>query len=394
MTPRTASLRVAHQAACPNKTLTTLESVGRGSGCTCKPSYYTFHRNRTGDSVKGSRVKSRQVADRALRKLQVEIDERRVGQSRPKDKTFNEWADEFERITEGRVRSGDLKPRTLTGYKETVKLGRLAFGDVPVRDIGPSELRDFHDRIEGQRPASRLRHLRQLSACLSAAVDDGYTTVNPVSAFTKKLKLRAPKRGKAPFEDSELERLWIAYKPFEAVYGFVSRFSAETGLRLGELAALDWQNVDLTGGTVYVEFTLDAQAHELVAPKDREPRHVYLTPEARTVLEEWIALVGVHQEEPVFPDPLGGGRLMIRQVQYRLGAAMTSAGVPKMHPELRLPRSFHSFRYTTSILMQKRGYHPRLIESNLGHGSLELTYGVYGGWTPTDLAAEASRERD
>jgi integrase len=59
-----------------------------------------------------------------------------------------------------------------------------------------------------------------------------------------------------------------------------------------------------------------------------------------------------------------------------------------------LPRSFHSFRYTTSNLMQRRGYHPRLIESNLGHGTLELTYGVYGGWTPDQLAAEASRESD
>ena len=41
--------------------------------------------------------------------------------------------------------------------------------------------------------------------------------------------------------------------------------------------------------------------------------------------------------------------------------------------------------------MQRRGYHPRLIEATLGHGSLELTYGVYGGWTPEMLAAEATR---
>ena len=43
---------------------------------------------------------------------------------------------------------------------------------------------------------------------------------------------------------------------------------------------------------------------------------------------------------------------------------------------LRLPRTFHSLRYSTSVLMQRRGYHPRLIEATLGHGSLELTYGV------------------
>jgi hypothetical protein len=50
-----------------------------------------------------------------------------------------------------------------------------------------------------------------------------------------------------------------------------------------------------------------------------------------------------------------------------------------------------SLRYTTSNVMQRRGYHPRLIEATLGHSNLELTYGVYGGWTPDQLAAEAGR---
>jgi integrase len=391
MTPRTASLRVAHQGNCPNATKTALSSVGRGSGCKCSPSYYTFHRGRDGKPDKGSRIKSRAVADRALRKLQVEIDERRVGQTRVKDVTFDEWADEFERITEARVGSGDLKPRTLTGYRESITLARLSFGDVPLREIGPSELRDVYERFEGQRPASRLRHLRQLGACFSAAVDESHLTVNPVSGFTKKLKLRAPKRGKAPFEDAELERMWTSYRSYEPVYGYVSRFSAESGLRLGELVALDWPNVDLTNGRVYVEHTWDSESESLVAPKDREPRNVYLTPEARAVIEEWVGVVGARTDGMVFPNPIGGGRLVARQVQRRLGSAMTDAGVPRVHPELRLPRSFHSFRYSTSVLMQRRGYHPRLIESNLGHGSLELTYGIYGGWTPDQLQAEANR---
>jgi integrase len=391
MTPRTASLRVAHQGTCPNATKTALTSVGRGRGCKCQPSFYTFHRNRNGDSVKGSRVKSRQVADRALRKLQVEIDERRVGQSRPKELTFGEWADEFERHTEARVNSGDLKPRTLTGYRESIALGRLSFADVPLREIGSSELRDLYGRLEGQKPASRLRHLRQLGACFSAAVDDSHLAVNPVALFTKKLKLKTPRRGKAPFEDAELERLWTAYKPYESVYGYMARFSAETGARLGELVALDWPNVDLTQGRVYIEFTWDSESESLVAPKDSEPRTVFLTAEAKTVLEEWVGVVGVQTEGPVFPNPIGGGRIVARQVQRRLGSAMTDAGVPRVHPELRLPRSFHSLRYSTSVLLQRRGYDPRFIEQTLGHSTLELSFNVYGKWTPDQLQAEANR---
>lgn len=389
MSPRKASLRVAHQGSCPNATKTALDSVGRGSGCTCSPSYYTFRRLRDGSVEKGPRIKDRRVADRALTKVQSEIDEGRVGVARPKNSAFSEWADEFERITQARVDAGDLKRRTLEGYRETLAHARAAFGDVPLREIGAPELRGFYDRLTGK-PASRLRHLRQLTACLSAAVDEGYLTVNPTTAFTKKLKLRAPRRGKAAFDDAELERLWSALGSYEQVYLYAARFSVETGARLGEVVALDWPNVDLSNGRVLIEFSWDAEDGK-VAPKDRKTRTIYLTPEARVVLEEWVGLVGVREEGPVFENPVGGGRLNPRMMQRRLDTAMVDAGIPKQHPELLLPRSFHSLRYTTSVLMQRRGRHPRLIEQTLGHGSLELSYGVYGGWTPDQLAAEAAR---
>jgi hypothetical protein len=182
---------VAHQGSCPNASKTALESVGRGSGCTCSPSYYTFRRGRDGKVEKGPRVKNRQVADRALTAVQFEIDEGRAGQKRQSDLSFDAWADEWETIIEGRVRAEDLKPRTLQAYRETLALARLAFGAVPLREPGPAELRDFYEMVEKQRPASRLRHLRQLSACLSAAVDEGHLQSNPLPVFIKKLKLRA-----------------------------------------------------------------------------------------------------------------------------------------------------------------------------------------------------------
>ena len=389
MTPRKASLRVAHQARCANSSKTALSSVGRGSGCTCEPSYYTFARDRDGRPVKGPRVKDRRVADRALNKAQVAIDEGRVGVARPTVVTFAEWADEFERQVSKRVDRGELKPRTLVGYRETLEFARDSIGRIPLRDLGAVDLRRFYEALPTMKPASRDRHLRQLGACLSAAVDDEKLDRSPLPTFRKKLKLNLPKRGKAPFDDGELTRLWAALADDEPVFLYASKFSVETGLRIGELAALDWPNVNLSDGRVRVEHTWNP-VDGLLAPKDREVRVVYLTGEARAVLEGWVKTHGAHDEGPVFPNP-GGGRLSLRWLQRAFARAMTEAGVPKLHPELRLPRSFHSLRYTTSVLMQRRGYHPRLIEQTLGHGSLELTYGVYGGWTPDQLAIEASR---
>jgi hypothetical protein len=92
VTPRRASLRVAHQAACPNANATSVESL---KGCKCQPSYYTFHRDSSGKPVKGPRVRDRQAGDRSLRKLQVQIDEGHLGHQRAEDRTFSEWAAEY-----------------------------------------------------------------------------------------------------------------------------------------------------------------------------------------------------------------------------------------------------------------------------------------------------------
>ncbi len=95
MSPRKASLRVAHQGTCKNATQTSLESL---KGCSCSPSYYVFHRDRDGRPVKGARVKDRRTADRALATAQREIDEGRVGLAREKNISFDEWATEYEKI--------------------------------------------------------------------------------------------------------------------------------------------------------------------------------------------------------------------------------------------------------------------------------------------------------
>jgi integrase len=394
MTARKASLRVAHSSKCANKNLTAVTSSGRGSGCTCPggPSYYVFHRDPNGKPVKSERVKDKKLATKLLNKTQVAIDDGKVQVARSKRGTFADWSVEYLTMLAKRIERQEVKPRTLVAYGETLRYANESIGTVALAKLGVPDIRRFYDSLPEMSAMGRDRHLRQLSACLGAAVDDERIDRNPVPAFRKKLRLVRPKRGKAPFEDGELVALWQAMEGDEPVYLYVARFSTETGLRLGEIAALDWPNVDLVNGRVYVDATWDPIHQRLVGPKDREPRTIYLTPQAQAVLEEWVRLVGAREEGPVFPHPTAyGGRLVARQMQRVLTRAMREAGVPRIHPELRLPRSFHSFRYTTSVLMQRRGVHPRLIEQTLGHGSLELSYGVYGGWTPEMLAEEARR---
>lgn len=391
------SVRVAHQTRCASASKTSLDSAPTTrsrNGCTCTPgpSYYTFHRDPSGRAVKGERVRDKQVAVRAADKLQTNLDEGRLGLAKPKRITFPAWVDEFEKILDASVAKGDLKERTRDGYAESLKRAAKEIGHVDLRELGTTELRRFDDTLAGYSAATRARHLKHLSRALSVAADEGYVAANPVPKFKRDLKLnkRIPKRGKAPFADAELARLWPALDDEEApVFRYVAEFSAETGMRIGELAALDWPNVSVSDKTVRVEWTWHDR-YGLQLPKDGEARTIHLTAYAVKVLEAWVAIVGAQDVGPVFPNP-DGGRLNVRNVQRRLEKAMTDAAVPKIDPTTGKPHSFHSFRYSFSNLAQRRGFHPRLIEATLGHSTLELTYGVYGGWTPDQLAAEAAR---
>ena len=233
-----------------------------------------------------------------------------------------------------------------------------------------------------------------MSACFAVAVGDRYLEVNPVPAFTKATKLKPPKRGKAPFEDGELERLWTELgkvdKDEERVYLYACRFSAETGLRLGELIALDWTNVDLLNGRVRVEHQWDDGTSALIEPKDREPRVVYLTPYARAVLDEWTAIVGVQTDGPVFPAPGGS----------RLGPACPAAALRRGDGERGdsegAPRSALASDIPLAPLLDKRadaaaGIPPAADRGDSGARVAGVDVRRYGGWTPEMLAAEATR---
>lgn len=404
------TLRVAHQKDCANANLTALSSAPTSrsrNGCTCAPRYYTFRRDDAGRVVKaekftdehgqiiGGRFTDRQTADRVASKLQRLLDEERAGLTPPKSTTLGRWVDEYDEILATAVRMGEIKPRTRAGYSDSLRRARAVLGDVELRRIGWNEIDRYYRTLENLAPASRARELKHLSRSFTEAKRRKYLETNPIPEFKadKKLGKLVPKRGKGPFEEGELARLWPAFAEVrggknEPVYRYLAEFGAETGMRLGELIALDWSAVAGALDSARVDWTWSND--ELVLPKDGEKRVVYLTAEARAVLEAWIRVNGDHDDGPVFPAP-EGGRLSARNMQRRLDAAMVKAGIPKVHPGMQRKRSFHSLRYSTSVLMQLRGRHPRFIEQTLGHGTLELSFNVYGQWTPEQLAAEAAR---
>jgi integrase len=390
MRSRTASLQVAHQKACPSHPRNSIDSL---DGCQCRVAYFTMYRDDTGRKVIGDhgdgrtfgRTYDRREADRWLARVQDRLEQGHTQPDRVKSITFPDWVAEYKADFQRKVDRGVRKQRTLASYTRTLDVALDAFGHLEMRKIGKQELQRFADSYGDATDGTLASGFRELAACLNAAVDEEYLERNPCRVFVKRLELAPRGRGKDPFTDDELPRLWAAMAgSADPVYLSLCRVAVETGARLGELTGLDWDKVNVPGRTLRIEQTYHPK-YGITAPKTRSSiRTVYLTAPA---LREFLALDG--GTGPVFTGP-HGERLSESYVARVLDRAMEAAKIPKPG-ETGLPRSFHSFRSTFDRRMLEQGRHPEWIRRQLGHAGLEMTLQHYGQWSAAAMAAEAAK---
>jgi integrase len=377
-----ASLQARHQRTCKiGRPWTTFAAATKAKGCTCVPLYHVVHRV-NGELVREPVGHNRKEAERALDARRGHIATRTYRVLR--DITFAEWADEW-------LAASTVKANTRRVYEDSLEYGRQAFGRAKVRDLGPDDITRFLELIRRSRSkpvsdATLAKHLRQLGACLQAAIPT-YATENPVRLLHKSVRPRPAKSAPVYFTDDELARLWpeLAYRP---VMLAVCKTAVGTGARIGELAALRWDDVDLLNREVRIRRTFVEGIGE-TSPKSGEGRTIDLTPPAAAVLEAWFAESGgdglvFAREEPGRHTTSG---YVLQSVVY---PALARAGIAREGEHGRR-RDFHSFRHTFARLALEGGAEITWVQRQLGHSSITLTVDLYGEWSRSAQKAQAER---
>lgn len=379
------SLRVAHQRFCATATRTSLDSL---EACDCKPSYYTFHRDRNGKPVKSARVRSRRIAERAAQALQVDLDAGRVLRIE-RNITFAAWADTW--LAQHRA-----KESTLALYRHTAEVAKRAFGDLELREIEASDVQRFLEllRADGQARRERAptdttlaKHLGHLHSCFAAAIPE-FVAANPAALLHKSLRPRRESERWDYFTNDELGRLWESFARRQDLLGLhLCKTAITTGLRLGELVALTRSDVDLRLRSLTV-----TQAYRtedgLTKPKSGKGRTVQLSEDATAVLREWVELRSADLFKPdalLFPNGAGHHLDRAKVTKLMLYPAMKEAkppqgkrlrkgewGIPRQGERGNL-RSFHSFRHTYARLVLEAGGDRFWLQQQLGHSSAAMT---------------------
>jgi integrase len=196
-----------------------------------------------------------------------------------------------------------------------------------------------------------------LSHYVADALRDGLVGANPFSAL--RIPVPEGRRRITALTESEVKALADeALEVHDEYFGPIVRALILTagfvGLRPGELAALDWSDVDLHRSRIHVRRALDAKGN-IRAPKNGEPRIVVLPPAARDAL---ASLERQLDEPAVFLTPRGR-RFAKGAIHRYFGVVRAAYGRPKL--------DFYELRHACATLLLERGLSPEDVAIQLGH---------------------------
>jgi integrase len=142
-----------------------------------------------------------------------------------------------------------------------------------------------------------------------------------------------------------------------------------TGLRVGEILALRWQDVDLSGAELKVEQAIYRGC--LGTPKTKGSRRTVPLPEAAIQALQQLAKYNLpaNRESLVFPSRKGTALSDTNLLLRFLKPAGRMIGAPWV--------SWHTFRRTHATLLQLAGGSAKDAQAQLGHSQITTTLGIY-----------------
>ncbi len=254
------------------------------------------------------------------------------------------------------------------------------FGKLPIGQVKQIIVQQYINELVGisDRSISSLRYMLRKSFDL--AINNNLLRVNPVVGINIPCKKDTAKRNDIEILSTEEQKKYILatkctkYRPMLLLAIF-------TGMRRGELLALNWNNVDLDNGVIHVvesarrvkKYNLDGTSYneiEFKGPKTlNSNRDIPLTKDIILMLKEHRLKQQINNPKNlVFPNAKGN-ELYPDDVRRIQKAVCKAAQIPY--------KRFHALRHTFATRLIEKGVDVKTVSKLLGHSDVTITYNIY-----------------
>jgi integrase len=300
-----------------------------------------------------------------------------------KKKTFGEYADDYINITIPQY----SKPKTVAAYKVCLNAHILPlFKNRPVDSITKYEVRKFLlSKLKNNANADNsVRVMKSvLAGVFTLAIQDEAIMNNPALQIGK---LYGDKKTVAlpnPLSGQELNRLLDAFQKHHPQDYPAMFLLARTGLRIGELFALKWEDIDFVSREIHIERTRDDH-NRITKPKRNKTRVVDMSRDLCEVLKQYKhnlkekTLRNGWSEFPEWFYTNDNGQMtsIMWWRNKRFAPMLEKAEVKKVRP--------HDIRHTYASLLLMAGQNVLYVQKQLGHSDPRMTLEVYSHWLPEE----------
>jgi integrase len=365
---------------------------GRG-----KP-YWVFvtHQGKRTSRLVGDKAAAENVASKIRAKLKLgefDLDEKK----KPPVPLFKDFAKGFMET----YSVMNHEESTTESYQQALDRHLIPyFGDMALNEIGRKHIKEFIIEKQLQQIVNRKGKKKKrlsvgtvrvikayLSAILSEAVDDEFISFNPAANTGKLIKGgKGDKKEIFPFTWEEKEKFEHAMLKYYPRYYPLFLTALRTGMRLGELIALQPGDLDFNGG--FIEVRRAYSRGRLTTPKSGKTRRVDMSNGLAETLKEHLVTRKKEALKKGWGEPPellfyneAGNTIDINGLRKRVFyKCLEKAGLRRIR--------IHDLRHTYATLRISKGDNILDVSKQLGHHSVKITLDIYAHWMPGGKKSE------